>query len=200
MRFLYPSLVAFLFVSVKQGSISDQAQSIPDNIKSSNNYEFLAVAVAIFEVDGDWSPWSAWSACPPVLWGLKSRTRSCTDPAPSSGGSDCFGLDLEARGCTGNIFKFHPWKRKSNLMITVRYIAMVSAETTCPSPMPADWSQVASTGKFYKIVLESLSWYDARQTCLDAGMDMFNTETREEADLVRHHGGYICCKSILSWR
>ena len=92
------------------------------------------------------------------------------------------------------------WKRKSNLMITVRYIAMVSAETTCPSPMPADWSQVASTGKFYKIVLESLSWYDARQTCLDAGMDMFNTETREEADLVRHHGGYICCKSILSWR
>ncbi|KAL9959836.1 hypothetical protein ACROYT_G033194 [Oculina patagonica] len=44
-------------------------------------------------IDGGWTDWSAWSACPAdkCLNAVRSRSRSCTDPAPAFGGQNCRG-------------------------------------------------------------------------------------------------------------
>lgn len=49
-------------------------------------------------VNGGWSDWSAWSTCSA---GKKTRTRTCTNPAPANGGADCTGSSTETSytGC-----------------------------------------------------------------------------------------------------
>ena len=43
-------------------------------------------------VNGNWSPWSTWSSCSATCGGGKrTRTRTCTNPAPANGGKDCEG-------------------------------------------------------------------------------------------------------------
>ncbi|XP_045140623.1 netrin receptor UNC5A [Echinops telfairi] len=52
-------------------------------------------------VDGNWSPWSKWSAC-----GLDCthwRSRECADPVPRNGGEECPGADLDTRNCTSDL-------------------------------------------------------------------------------------------------
>ncbi|KAK7135655.1 hypothetical protein R3I94_014346 [Phoxinus phoxinus] len=46
-------------------------------------------------IHGDWACWSSWSAC---REGRKSRSRSCSRPAPS-GGRDCIGNAVETTAC-----------------------------------------------------------------------------------------------------
>jgi len=64
-------------------------------------------------VDGDWSQWSDWSSCnvscrsqgdadstdPSTLIASKRRTRTCDNPAPKYGGSDCIGSVEEISEC-----------------------------------------------------------------------------------------------------
>jgi len=53
-----------------------------------------------FLVDGDWSVWSSWSACDVTCdVGRMSRMRTCSNPAPSSGGQDCVGSSTETAQC-----------------------------------------------------------------------------------------------------
>jgi hypothetical protein len=54
-------------------------------------------------VNGGWSAWSAWSGCSVTACGqsgTQTRTRSCTNPAPSNGGSYCSGADTEVQSCS----------------------------------------------------------------------------------------------------
>ncbi|CAD5126956.1 DgyrCDS14961 [Dimorphilus gyrociliatus] len=52
-------------------------------------------------VDGNWSEWSAWSACEPSCGdGLRMRSRLCNNPPPSNGGNDCQGQPSESEPCT----------------------------------------------------------------------------------------------------
>ncbi|XP_060584198.1 neurogenic locus notch homolog protein 1-like [Ruditapes philippinarum] len=51
-------------------------------------------------VDGNWTPWSAWSSCDVTCEKcLKTRTRSCTNPAPQYGGQICLGNSTDSKVC-----------------------------------------------------------------------------------------------------
>ena len=50
--------------------------------------------------DGNWTRWTAWSKCTRLCGGgIQSRSRTCTNPQPSFGGSYCHGKSLERRPC-----------------------------------------------------------------------------------------------------
>ena len=51
-------------------------------------------------VDGGWSTWSEWSACSVTCdTGTQTRHRTCTEPTPRDGGSDCSGDDTQTQSC-----------------------------------------------------------------------------------------------------
>ncbi|XP_014886394.1 complement component C8 beta chain [Poecilia latipinna] len=47
-------------------------------------------------IDGGWNCWGAWSPC---SGGQMTRSRQCSNPAPSSGGLPCRGLQQESTDC-----------------------------------------------------------------------------------------------------
>lgn len=49
-------------------------------------------------IEGGWSAWSEWSACSSSE-ATQERTRSCTNPPPSSTNLDCIGDALESKIC-----------------------------------------------------------------------------------------------------
>ena len=51
-------------------------------------------------VDGRVSEWSEWSECSAICeGGRQTRTRTCTNPAPANGGSDCEDALEETQTC-----------------------------------------------------------------------------------------------------
>ncbi|XP_078681186.1 uncharacterized protein LOC144916075 [Branchiostoma floridae x Branchiostoma belcheri] len=55
-------------------------------------------------VDGGWSDWGAWSGCSVTCGvGTETRDRTCTNPAPENGGTDCDGPARETRQCDTNV-------------------------------------------------------------------------------------------------
>ena len=51
-------------------------------------------------VDGGWSEWSDWSLCSQSCGpGYKSKSRTCTNPAPSGAGEKCSGESIERDEC-----------------------------------------------------------------------------------------------------
>ena len=56
--------------------------------------------ICFIAVDGGWSEWSRFSECSQTCkGGVKSRTRSCNNPAPLNGGSPCPGDYFETLEC-----------------------------------------------------------------------------------------------------
>ncbi|XP_066270066.1 macrophage mannose receptor 1-like [Branchiostoma lanceolatum] len=54
----------------------------------------------IVAVDGGWSDWGTWSGCSVTCGvGTQTRNRTCTNPAPANGGTDCTGDARENRDC-----------------------------------------------------------------------------------------------------
>ena len=53
-------------------------------------------------IDGEWTDWSNWSPCSPCGHSVKTRTRTCTDPAPAFGGSQCTGPSSMTQLCPTN--------------------------------------------------------------------------------------------------
>ncbi|XP_066544690.1 SCO-spondin [Amia ocellicauda] len=52
-------------------------------------------------VDGDWSPWGAWSQCSvPCGGGVRLRLRLCDNPAPQGGGRGCAGGQEQQQECS----------------------------------------------------------------------------------------------------
>ncbi|KAL5248186.1 hypothetical protein ACHWQZ_G017384 [Mnemiopsis leidyi] len=57
----------------------------------------------VLPVDGEWSDYGVWSECTVSCGtGTKSRTRTCTNPAPANGGADCVGEAAETEECNTN--------------------------------------------------------------------------------------------------
>ena len=56
-----------------------------------------------FPVNGAWSLWTTWTCCSLSSSNdTKTRTRSCTDPEPLYGGSQCEGDGTEMTSCNAN--------------------------------------------------------------------------------------------------
>eukprot|EP00105_Crassostrea_gigas_P023961 XP_011444035.1 PREDICTED: SCO-spondin isoform X3 [Crassostrea gigas] len=52
-------------------------------------------------VDGNWGSWGSYGACSVTCAsGTKSRSRSCNNPAPAGGGSNCVGSSTSSATCT----------------------------------------------------------------------------------------------------
>lgn len=61
------------------------------------------MAVTNCTIHGGWTAWSAWSECSATCGlAVKTRTRTCTNPAPAHGGRVCVGQDRSEVLCTGN--------------------------------------------------------------------------------------------------
>ena len=51
-------------------------------------------------MNGAWTPWIDWTDCSATCGsGSQSRSRTCTNPAPKNGGSDCVGDSFETIDC-----------------------------------------------------------------------------------------------------
>ncbi|XP_045163907.2 hemicentin-1-like [Mercenaria mercenaria] len=55
------------------------------------------------QVDGGWTSWTRWSTCSSTCGtGTSTRTRSCTNPAPSNNGWQCYGPATDMTTCNSN--------------------------------------------------------------------------------------------------
>ncbi|MCP4487021.1 MAG: thrombospondin type-1 domain-containing protein [Gammaproteobacteria bacterium] len=55
-------------------------------------------------VNGEWSDWGEWGACDSTCTGgNQERTRSCTNPEPAHGGTDCQGDATESQACNTGV-------------------------------------------------------------------------------------------------
>ena len=69
-------------------------------------------------VDGGWTQWSSWSNCSKTCGvGSRTRTRTCTNPAPKRGGADCVGPNNSTKICNTTIAC--PGKEKDYVRITI---------------------------------------------------------------------------------
>lgn len=52
-------------------------------------------------VNGNWGEWGEWEDCTEICnkQGLKRRSRSCNQPKPKYGGSECDGIDSDTSPC-----------------------------------------------------------------------------------------------------
>ena len=65
-------------------------------------YSILLTQVCVFYhiVDGGFSDWSIWGACSVSCgYGIQLRTRTCTNPEPLNGGSECVGEREDRKQC-----------------------------------------------------------------------------------------------------
>ena len=54
----------------------------------------------MFQTDGGWTSWENWSSCSVTCGGgIKSRSRSCTNPKPSILGGYCPGNQMQTEQC-----------------------------------------------------------------------------------------------------
>ena len=62
--------------------------------------DYVSDVVGSGIVDGNWGPWSLMTACSTTCGpGNKTRTRTCTNPAPAGGGNECVGTNHEVKAC-----------------------------------------------------------------------------------------------------
>ncbi|BFZ25593.1 hypothetical protein BsWGS_28632 [Bradybaena similaris] len=54
-------------------------------------------------VDGNWATWSRWSACSSSCGGRRTRTRTCSNPPPSSCGRGCPGELQQIESCSDSV-------------------------------------------------------------------------------------------------
>lgn len=99
------SVTAYPSSSVPCGSsCSSQTRACNDGTLS-GSYQYSGCSV--IPLNGGWSAWSSWSSwssCSVSCGGgtqTRSRSRSCTNPAPACGGADCSGpaTETESQSC-----------------------------------------------------------------------------------------------------
>ncbi|XP_048736194.2 coadhesin-like [Ostrea edulis] len=92
-------------------------------------------------VDGVWSAWGSFGACSVTCGtGIRFRTRSCSNPAPTNGGSDCSGHSEDAVICTEQLCPvdggWSEWSGYSHCSVTCGNGFKIRRRT-CTNPQPS---------------------------------------------------------------
>lgn len=65
-----------------------------------SSYESHPCQMTACSVDGQWADWMAWTSCSSTCGdSVRTRARTCSNPAPSQGGQDCAGSSQESHSC-----------------------------------------------------------------------------------------------------
>ncbi|XP_048752331.2 uncharacterized protein LOC125663930 isoform X2 [Ostrea edulis] len=89
-------------------------------------------------VDGGYTEWSAWSTCDCVE-GTQTRTRTCTNPTPANGGSDCVGESSQTQTCTAEGCQIDGGYTEWSVWSTCTATCGEGTQTrtrTCTNPIP----------------------------------------------------------------
>ncbi|XP_019632279.1 PREDICTED: coadhesin-like, partial [Branchiostoma belcheri] len=92
-------------------------------------------------VDGGWSDWGPWSTCTVTCGnGTETRDRTCTNPAPENGGTDCDGPAQETQACDTEVScpvdgGWSDWFAWSGCSVTCG-VGTETRDRTCTNPAP----------------------------------------------------------------
>ena len=90
---------------------SDGKLKKKDLKKCSKLEKILKKCGHICPIDGNWGEFGDWSDCSAACGGgSKRRTRSCSNPAPANGGSNCIGDSEETKECNDQPCELYPLK------------------------------------------------------------------------------------------
>ena len=80
-------------------------------------------------VDGGWSDYGNWSECSAKCGGgTQTKTRTCTNPAPTNGGADCEGKSTETQSCNDPPSQGIFYVLINNILILLRVISKLVAQ------------------------------------------------------------------------
>ncbi|XP_063687572.1 uncharacterized protein LOC134820861 isoform X3 [Bolinopsis microptera] len=93
-------------------------------------------------VNGQWSDYSAWSDCSVTCGdGVRTRTKTCDNPAPAAGGNYCEGQGSETKTCSGPVCPTHgnwgEWSGWSSCSVDCGK-GVKSRERVCDNPEASD--------------------------------------------------------------
>lgn len=105
-----------------------------------NASEVQTCSLQFCPVNGQWGSWQAWNACSvSCKGGVQRRKRSCNNPSPAHGGTDCVGVSMVTQSCNLKPCPVNggwsPWNNWSSCQRTcgggtqLRY-------RTCTHPLP----------------------------------------------------------------
>ncbi|XP_071954495.1 netrin receptor UNC5C-like isoform X2 [Antedon mediterranea] len=93
-------------------------------------------SVTVYE-DGGWSEWTQWTKCNSECdAGIKSRTRTCTNPKPVNTGKKCVGQSTETQTCTSTCSVNGMWTSWSTWS-SCNQLCKHMRTRSCSSPAPA---------------------------------------------------------------
>ncbi|XP_038056242.1 SCO-spondin-like [Patiria miniata] len=156
-------------------------------------------------VDGNWTMWSDWHACP-VSCGGSTQTRNRTCIGPFYGGQPCVGVTSEERGCNPDPCPIHgawsEWTSWSECSVTCNY-GVITRRRSCDNPAPQYagdycWGRGLETRDCYPLTCPRnggwspwSAWTDCSQSC---GWG-FRQRQRTCDNPAPAFGGYYCVGS-----
>ena len=107
------------------------------------NYLRLCKKIFCILVDGGWAEWTEWATCSVTCGGggSQSKSRTCTNPAPSHNGLACVGDEAQQQSC-GNPpcpidGQWTEWTEWSMCSVTCGGGGSQSKSRTCTNPAPS---------------------------------------------------------------